>query len=354
MMMKSLKTFAWRAVALLTMPVMLHPALAQKPNSPMRSAQSGSIPHQTIETPRGLGIPIDAIPGKVREPISGTLTKAGFEARLRAGGIVSLAGPDLIIGQPDYQQDHVVFMALDTLELKKGARIVTNGNTLILFVNHLISEDGGIVTFTQDNSNAAAGGLGSAGKPGVPGRLTSVHVIKDLTGILHTDLTGQNGGRGGNGNSGLAGQPGTKGDQSVSGVFDCAKGGGNGTAGAPGGVGGQGGDGGAGGAGGILELYNVGTAPIPVASYTFVSNGGKGGIPGTGGPGGAGGAGGDGGDGSRNCGGGHPGPDGAPGAKGPDGGIGPVPNDGNAIVKNIDLEFILTKEIPNLGKASAN
>src|SRR5208282_4563831 len=142
---------------------------------------------------------------------------------------------------------------------------------LILFLNHLVSEDGGIVTYTAGNDTASGGGAGMAGAPGVPGRVVAAHVIQDITGILHVNLSGQNGGVGGSGTQGGPGQNGVKGDQSASGILDCSKGGGNGRPGGNGGIGGAGGDGGAGGAGGLFELYNVGSAPIPAASYSFVA-----------------------------------------------------------------------------------
>jgi hypothetical protein len=311
------------------------------------------LSHQTLQTPKGMPLPLAAVANKVTEPLPGKMTTQDFQARLRAGGIVTLSGGDLTLGSPDYRNDNVVYMALDTLELRNGARIVTNGNTLILFLNHLVSEDGAIVTFNAGNGTASGGGAGTAGAPGVPGRVAAVHVIQDVKGILHVDLSGQNGGVGGNGTQGSPGQPGVKGDQSVSGMFDCSKGGGNGSPGATGGIGGTGGDGGAGGAGGLFELYNVGPAPIPTVSYSFVARAGSGGSPGIGGPGGPGGHGGDGGDGSRNCNGGHPGANGATGPNGPNGQTGPTPNAGSAVVKNLDLEFILGTELGNIAKLSS-
>jgi hypothetical protein len=317
--------------------------------SPLLAQNAEPLRHQTLQTPNGVSLPIAAIANTVTQPLPGKMTPQAFQARLRAGGIVTLSGTDLTIGSPDYRNDNVIYMALDTLELKNGARIVTNGNTLILFLNHLITEDGGIITFAAGNDTASSGGPSSPGSPGVPGRAVAVHVIQDFTGILRVNLSGQNGGGGGNGSPGLPGQPGVKGDQAVSGV-GCSKAGGNGSPGSPGGVGGAGGDGGAGGSGGLFELYNVGPEPIPAANYTFVARAGSGGTPGSGGPGGSGGQGGLGGDGAGFCNGGNPGPNGAPGATGPGGQQGPVPNAGNAVVKNLDLEFILGTELSNMAK----
>jgi len=45
---------------------------------------------------------------------------------------------DLVTGEPNFQKRGLQFMALDTLELKKGARIVTGGNDLVIFANKII------------------------------------------------------------------------------------------------------------------------------------------------------------------------------------------------------------------------
>lgn len=306
-----------------------------------------------IEVPKGTRVDFKAVPKEASAPLPAKMTTSAFAARLKEGGTFSLSGGDLVIAPPDFAKDNTFFLAVDTLELKNGARIVTNGNTVVIFANHVLSEDGGIVAFRDDERRAANGGQAEAGRPGVPGRLTSVHVIRDLTGILHVDLSGQNGGNGGPGTPGKNGSPGTKGDGAVSAALpvppfcECKKGGGNGSPGGAGDTGSRGGDGGNGGSGGILELINIGTKPIPSTSLTFKADPGRPGVGGPGGAGGQGGPGGDGGDGGTCCNGGHPGPQGATGQSGAPGNPGVLPNAGQAIVKNLDLAFVVQHLHPN-------
>lgn len=307
---------------------------------------------ETITVPKGTKVDFATVAKEAKKPLPPTMTVADFTARLKEGGTFSLSGGDLVIGPADFSKDTTYFLALDTLELKNGARIVTNGNTLVVFANKVVSEDGAIVAFRQEDVKAADGAAGQPGKPGVPGRVVSFHVIQTITGILHVDLTGQDGGAGGPGQPGSPGAPGVKGDQAVWTVLpvppfcNCNKAGGNGSPGSPGDRGARGGDGGNGGAGGIFELYNVGDAPIPAASYTFKSDAGKCGNGAPGGPGGAGGQGGIGGDGGGCCGGGVQGPTGANGPQGSPGNLGAVPNEGQAIVQNLNLEFMASHIMP--------
>jgi len=318
-------------------------ALAACSHVPLKAAEGKT---QTVEGAKGAALPVTLISSEVRAPIESGLTPEQFRIRLASGGTVVLGGADLVIGSPNLKKNDVTFLALDSLEMKRGARIVTGGNTLVIFVNKLISEDGSIVSFKDDTRGAASGGPGGPGDSGVAGGLVSIHIVEKLTGILHVDLSGQDGGKGGDSTVlGAAGPNGSKGDQAISGTFGCSKGGGNGTPGAPGGIGGTGGDGGAAGAGGTLELFNVGGEPIPAASYTFSAKPGHGGAPGAGGPGGPGGKGGDGGDGAGFCNGGSPGANGGVGPVGAAGhpGSSEVAS-GNAIVKNMDLEIIRQAE----------
>jgi hypothetical protein len=313
------------------------------------SAQAATIStnkgrKQILQGTTGVPMPATAFASEATEPLTAGMTADQFKARLANGGTISLDSGDYIYGQPSANKNPVSVLALDTLELKNGARIVTNGTTLVIFVNRLISEDGRITAFKEDTKKAAAGAPGVAG---LPGGLVSIHVIDQLTGIVHVDLTGQDGGDGLPGAPGSKGQSGVKGNKAVDdGILGCKSGGGNGTDGGKGGPGQRGFDGGTAGRGGTFELYNVGRAPIPSASYTFIAASGKGGV---GGPGGAGGLGGDqgqGGDGDGSCHGGSPGRTGAqgdPGDKGIDGAVsapGPA-----AIVKNIDLEFVYGGEL---------
>jgi len=302
---------------------------------------------QKIEVPKGTKVEFAVVGKEAKAPMPAPMSVADFQVRLKQGGTFSLSGGDLVLAPADFGKNTTFFIAVDTLELKNGARIVTNGNTLVVFANNVVSENGGIISFREDERKAADGGQGHAGKPGVPGRLVSFHVIQKLTGILNANLSGQDGGIGGPGSLGKPGSMGVKGDAPVwialplPPFCECKKGGGGGGPGSSGEPGGRGGDGGNGGSGGILEFYNVGAAPIPAASYTFRSDPGRPGNGGPGGPGGAGGEGGLGGDGGGCCGGGPRGAQGAPGQAGPPGAVGSLPNAGEVIVKNLELEFIV-------------
>ena len=302
---------------------------------------------EEIEVPKGTKLDFVLVSPEIRADLPNQLTEPQFKARLAQGGTFSLSGGDLVLGPADYQNPKRFFMALDTLELKNGARIVTNGNLFVLFVNKLISEDGAIVTFRDDERRATTGAIDSSGEPGIPGRLVSIHVIQTLTGILHTDLGGQAGGTGGPGHNGADGTRGPKGENASWSFLpfppfcNCNHGGGGGGVGTPGLPGAKGGTGGNGGEGGILELYNIGNEPIPDASYTFAAAGGAGGDRGAAGRGGHGGQGGEGGNGGGCCGGGPPGPDGPGGSDGPSGDPGKKAADGQKIVKNLKLEYLL-------------
>jgi hypothetical protein len=300
---------------------------------------------QTIEVPSGFPVPMSLVNEKIKAPPAANLTPEQFRLRLNEGGRLSISGGDLVLGSPNFAKNETIFLALDELELKRGARIITGGNTLVIFANRITSEDAVITAFKDDTHSATNGGVASPGNPGDSAGLVSIHVIDRLDGILHVDLSGQNGGDGGSGIAGLPGTNGVKGDQAVSGTFNCDKGGGNGTDGSAGGVGGRGGDGGSGGQGGIFELFNIGPRPIPSASFTFHGAAGDGGKGGPGGPGGAGGKAGDGGDGKGFCKGGKPGNNGVAGAAGTSGTSGARAGDGQAIAKNIDLKFVLETEL---------
>ncbi len=251
------------------------------------------------------------------------LSKDKFAARLNNGGTVVLDGVDAVWGTPDFQNNTYTFMALDSLQLKNKARIITGGNTLVIFVNRLVSEDGEILAFSGSDRKAANGsGPGASGKPGDGGGLVSIHVVQKVDGILHVDLTGEEGGDGQPGAGGGQGSKGIQGEDADWDAINCKHGGGNGGKGGVGTKGGRGGDGGSGGQGGSLELINVGKTAIPSAAYTFNAPAPKAGIPAPGAPGGPGGPGGGGGNGGGPCGGGSPGPQGDAGPKGDDGNAG--------------------------------
>jgi hypothetical protein len=226
-----------------------------------------------------------------------------------------LDGGTLIIGRPGAAPD--VTLHLSRLELRNGAKIITNGAIVEIDAHRISSQRGRIVSFESpdmDTTPAAPGITGRAGNAG--GRVILNGKLVD-NGVLKIDLFGQNGQAGGIGRAGPAGAPGSPGSNAADHLFDCAHGGGAGGPGQPGKDGEQGARGGRGGNGGILVLK--GRLAAQVDQVDFAALEGAGGEGGAGGPGGPGGPGGQGGHGSTYCGGGPNGPAGPAGNFGPRG-----------------------------------
>jgi len=302
---------------------------------------------QQIQAPQGVVLPFTMVAVQDRQAPSRDLL-----VTLKANGTLEVDGVVLTMAPPKQATREPIFLLVDRLVLKKGACIVTNGNPLVIFTNWIDSEDGCIRSFLDKDAKGAPGTTGMPGEPGLNGGLVSIHVIHEIIGILHADLRGQDGGDGGGSNlTGAAGMNGLKGNAPSSGVFGCNQAGGNGTPGASGSIGGTGGDGGTGGSGGVLELFNVGPAPLPSTLFTFQAKAGVGGNPGAGGPGGPGGQGGPGGDGGGFCNGGQPGQAGAQGPAGPTGHAGASGNtEGTLVVKNLDMEYMTNGETLRLAE----
>ncbi len=298
------------------------------------------------------GFPIEysTLPAETRAKIPVNESKEAFAVRLKSGGTIVLDGNTTTIGPIDFKNRTSAFIALDVLELRHGAKIITHGNVLTLFVNKIISEDGVIEAYDAQELKAAPGRNGSlpgapgeSGMPGNSGGVVAIHVIDGIEGILHVDLRGQEGGDGGLGAKGAPGAPGSKGEDAIDGRFDCRQHGRDGDRGDTGLIGGTGGAAGPGGQGGHLELVNVGPAPLPDADLAFQAIGGLPGRPGPGGQGGDGGPGGEGGHGSRSCDGGHGGPPGAQGPIGQNGAESIKGADGDVLRKNLDIETIIAQ-----------
>jgi hypothetical protein len=83
----------------------------------------------------GIPITVDALPNEAKDPVAPGITEAAFRMRLKAGGTVTLNGTELVLGPIDYGRNSLAFLAVDRLELRDGARIVTNGNSLVIFAN---------------------------------------------------------------------------------------------------------------------------------------------------------------------------------------------------------------------------
>lgn len=312
---------------------------------------------------QGVTLSNDLVPVEVLARVSADINEDDFKLRLRSGGTMRLDNSIWKLGEPNFQANGLVFAALDVLELRNNSKIVTNGNTLVLFVNKFISEDGQIISFEDDFLKAKAGtdgqATGEAGRPGMPGDnagLVSIHIIDELDGIVHVNLRGQNGGNGGNGVVGAKGFTGSPGADSVTvrigGLIPiprCEREATSGSKGGTGQPGGHGGDGGVGGSGGIFQLFNLGTAPISDARYAFTAAAGQGGNGGTGANGGPGGDGGPGGRGSESCHGANGGPVGDQGQKGDDGNAGLNAAEGQKLVRNIDIEIVIRHAVANGG-----
>ncbi|MFN8092442.1 MAG: hypothetical protein U0599_09525 [Vicinamibacteria bacterium] len=234
----------------------------------------------------------------------------------------------------------------DSVTIAPGGRIVTNGNTLLIFANRFITQNGAtIVAFeptkrkagngedaagagAAGNVSGANGGSGPTGSPGRPGESGGSVLVftSSFNGPLSIDLSGQSGGDGGRGGPGGAGARGHKGEDAESTPAWCNRGGGKGGPGGNGGPGGQGGSGGAAGSGGDFHLFYVSSTTVnPPVNPAVVVEAGSPGAGGQGGAGGSRGEGGEGGNGQGHCHGGDGGDPGAPGSSlggGPTGALG--------------------------------
>jgi hypothetical protein len=309
-----------------------------------------------VATFQGLNVTPQLVPTEIVAPLPGNLTEQAFDLRLQSGGTMELVDSHWVIGDANFTNHSVVFAALDKLNLKGKSGIITNGNTLVLFVNEIDSEDAEIISFSDtkkaaDGGNAVGPGNGGApGQPGMSGGIVSIHVVQKLNGILHFNLPGQDGGAGGNGAPGTNGPPGSAGSPCQAGVTGwpfphpgCLHDGGQGSKGGSGSPGGHGGDGAAAGQGGNVFLFNVGNAPLSSASYSFAAAPGTPGKGGAGGAGGPGGDGGTGGDGNVFCHSGPPGPPGDQGRTGDNGNSGAANAFGRILSQNLDLAAVVTK-----------
>jgi len=259
-------------------------------------------------------ITIRDLPQCVSEAVIG-IDQDRIRDELRYCEIGVLDGATLTIGQPmEYQTYDLKF---NHLELKNGARIITNGhNVRITCLSLSVSGSGSIVAFADEYRRRTQNPVAKEGERGLNGRdagEVTLHVVDEFVGRLTIDLQGQNGQNGGPGTQGTDGLPGTRGNDGVDGLFDCRRGGGDGESGRQGGSGGPGQNGGNGGDGGRLILRGRAEEAFDDGRLDSYGDGGSVGQGGPGGKGGPGGLGGPGGGGSTWCHGGHSGPRGLPG-----------------------------------------
>jgi len=265
----------------------------------------------------------------------------GLERRIPTGASAEEIGA-LLRGQASLTLDGAVLnvtppragssrsLAVQKLELRNGASIVTNGVNLEIYAQTIQSNGGAIVSFTaQGKSVAGIPPPGSSGASGLSAGTVVLFGKLQGSDVLVVSLPGQDGQSGGVGLKGPTGAQGPNGSNGSDHLFDCARGGGNGGNGARGGDGGRGGTGGSGGSGGRLILR--GEIAGQRLQVDFSADGGRKGTGGVGGPGGDGGAGGRGGSGTVYCRGGSNGNSGPPGQEG-EAGVSGVDGDRGAIV----------------------
>jgi hypothetical protein len=251
-------------------------------------------------------------PGIDMRILPGT-SKAEVRAMLLRQPSIIIDGATLTITPPKVGSSRSI--AVNSLELRRGAKIVTNGINLEINALQISSDDGQIVSFDESTRHVPdAAAPGNSGRSGLGAGTLVLNAALRGKDVLIVSLPGQDGQGGGTGLTGPGGAAGPRGDDAADHAFDCGHGGGNGGAGSPGGKGGTGGNGGGGGNGGRLILR--GGLASQRAQVDFSAPGAKGGGVGGQGSGGPGGPGGEGGSGSKFCGGGHAGPRGADGPKG--------------------------------------
>jgi len=258
-------------------------------------SSQGTSPAENVSTIYGQNITPSDLPAELTNPVQdGSPNEESQELKKRNS--LTLSGSTLTIGAPG--EGRTLTIACNTLRLSNGAKIITNGNRLVLVsVNARFGENAGIVSFGPNTAKAAPT------SDGVDGGSVRIKVLHNVSGGLRVALPGQNGGDGTPGVPGAGGPQGNRGADAVNGPGFCRSGGQDGGAGGPGGKGGSGLPGGRGGNGGelILEAMTANNAGV----IDFRAPAGQGGHGGPGGPGGSGGPGGQGGSGSTFCGGGH-------------------------------------------------
>jgi hypothetical protein len=287
----------------------------------------GAQPEPTIFTHDANVVP-DNLPQRLVTPVAQNVEPRAVLKALTSKGSLVLDGSTFTVAP--IGANISLTLAVHTLTLSHGARIITNGNNLTIQAVNIVG-GGSLIAFKPDERKPPAAATGQGGVAGHPGGTVFLDVEGGIDGNLAVDLTGQDGGDGGPGGPGPGGQAGARGANAVEGLFDCRSGGGDGGPGGQGGQGQAGGNAGDGGHGGELIVAKA------IKAQEFRINrsleGGSPGLPGQGGPGGPGGPGGEGGSGSLKCGGGHGGPQGPPGPVGAAGNKGSPGKTGNFITR---------------------
>jgi hypothetical protein len=269
----------------------------------------------------------DDLPASIEKTTLPGTSKTELRKMLLLQPSITLDNATLTITAP--KVGSVRTIALKAIELKNGARIVTNGVNLEIDALLISSNRGQILSF-DDSSRAVAdpAAAGTNGRGGLNAGTVVLNGKLNANDVLVVSLPGQDGQKGGMGLTGTGGAGGPRGSNAADHLFDCGSGGGDGGAGTAGGKGGTGGKGGSGGNGGRLVLR--GELASQRTQIEFTAPGGNGGAGGERGNGGPGGPGGGGGSGSTYCRGGSPGPQGPNGPPGEPGGAGDQGQPGSA------------------------
>ena len=167
----------------------------------------------------------EMIPVEVRQPFPPAITPDMLKIRLHEGGTIKFTAATHELVGGGFSDNTYTFLACDKF-IMKNSKIITNGNTLIIFCNVFSSEDSQIISFEGNDKKALRGPDGSgpsahgeAGDPGDSGGLVSIHIIEKIEGHIFCNLAGQDGGDGGNAVDGAPGSRGGKGSASKSGVL---------------------------------------------------------------------------------------------------------------------------------------
>jgi hypothetical protein len=260
------------------------------------------------------------IPTYIKKPLAIPLdAMQEVTERLNQGGELVFNDAELIVGVIDPKVNSQLFIAADTFELK-NSKIVTNGNSIIIFCRELIQDTSSTIEGIPTESRKA-----SIESQGDSGGEVHIFTTSKIHGKLNVDLSAQSGGDGENGRNGANGLPGSPGADKASGGN-----GGNAGNGQPGTNGGEGGN------GGVLKIHYIETAVQQDLDISFVSKAGTGGKAGQGGAGGIGGRGGKG-DAGRSD--GLPGSDGDDGPNGTDGKNGV---DGDTVINEVKIGDIFS------------
>ena len=205
-----------KCAAILALPLVVMQGCSQ--SDARATAPAPAAGPQVLDFGKDNPIPFSLINEAARAPIEFN-TEADMQLRLKNGGTVQIGESDLTFNQANPKKRALQYMAVDVLELKAGAKIITNGTDLVIVANKIVSEDGSIIAFDKNRAAANATATGGAGQSGADGGSVTLIAINGVEGRIHVDLSAQNGGDGAPGADAANGAPGGKGENADSGPF---------------------------------------------------------------------------------------------------------------------------------------